>query len=178
MRLFIAIQLPKEVQEYLAEFQKNLPHAGKITFTKESHLTLRFLGEVLPEKEKEVEQQLQKVKFQKFIANLSEIGVFPDEKSPRVLWVGVEPEKQIKELREKIESSLERSFEPEKNFKPHLTICRIKELEDKKQFLDTIKKVKVKNLKFEIKEFALIKSDLSREGPKYAALQKYAAILY
>ena len=71
------------------------------------------------------------------------------------------------ELQKNIDESLEGLFKKENDFKAHITIARVKYPEDKKSFVGEIKKIKVENKKIEIKDFRLVKSTLSQEGPVY-----------
>jgi len=173
MRLFVAIQLPDDVQNYLLSLQKLFMNAGEITFVKESHLTLKFLGEVSPFVAKQVEDKLSVIKPDKFKVKLFGLGVFPDEKLAKVLWVGLNPENETIALQQKIDVVLKDFFPPEKNFKPHITIGRIKSLKNKKSFLTCIKKTKIKDLGFEVDSFALVKSELSFNSPEYFVLKDF-----
>lgn len=175
MRLFIAINLPESVQNHLSELQQHFAGIGKITFAKESHLTLKFLGEVSPMVAKQVQDALARVKFKSFKLQLLAAGVFPDENLPRVLWVGITPEDDVIKLQEQIDFVLERFFPAEKNFIPHLTLGRIKLVSDKVWFADRVSKTKVKPISFEVNSFALVQSELSSKGPKYTTLKEYSA---
>lgn len=176
MRLFIAIQLPKEVQDYLAELQQKFSDVGKITFAKESHLTLKFIGETSTAVAKQVEDKLLQAKFYKFKITLSKIGVFPNENLARVIWVGIEPEKAVKDLQQQIDTILKPLFPAEKEFKPHLTLGRIKFIQNKKLLVDKTKNTNVKQIEFEVQSFALIKSPLEKAGPEYSILKEYQAL--
>lgn len=176
MRLFIAILLPKEVQDYLVELQQKFSDVGKITFAKESHLTLKFLGETSPAIAKQVEDKLSQTKFYKFKITLSKIGVFPNENLARVILVGIEPEKTVQELQQQIDIILKPLFPAEKEFKPHLTLGRIKFIQNKKLLVDKTKNTKVKQTEFEVQSFALIKSQLEKSGPEYTTLKEYQAL--
>ena len=46
MRLFIAIDLPKDQSSYLKRLQKDILLVGKVKPVHSFHLTLRFLGEI------------------------------------------------------------------------------------------------------------------------------------
>jgi len=53
MRLFIAIDIPEEIKKYLGKLQEKInTNLAKIRNVKKEkiHLTLKFLGEVQPEK--------------------------------------------------------------------------------------------------------------------------------
>ena len=169
MRLFIAIDF-NELNYQFIELQKNLPKEDvKLTLTKRYHLTLKFLGEVSETDAEKVIEILKKIKFEKFEINLDDIGVFPNENYIRVVWVGVNPKKQVIELQRNIEDSLkEFNFKKDFSFHPHITLARVKFVKDKPNFIDALKKLKINKDKIIItKEFKLIKSTLSPEGPIY-----------
>lgn len=168
MRLFIAFDASKEAKEQLLAVQKQLTGA-KLTLTKSFHLTLKFLGEITPAKAEEIKQKLKTVQFRPFKANLNGTGVFPNENLIRVVWIGIEPSDIICELQNKIEEAL--GGEKEKDFKPHITLARVKGSD--KTFAEKIKKLKVEPISFEVKEFKLIESKMGSEGPVYTDVAKY-----
>jgi len=173
MRLFIAIDVSKEAHDYVLELQKELTGA-KLTLTKSFHLTLKFLGEVTPAQADEVKKRLEKVQFKPFTAKLDGTGVFPENGKPRVVWIGIEPHDIICELQKQIDEALHGLFTKEKDFQPHITLARVKEVHDKK-FAENIKKLPVKSMSFEVKEFKLIESQLTSEGPIYKDAAIYSS---
>ncbi|MCX8146867.1 MAG: RNA 2',3'-cyclic phosphodiesterase [Candidatus Woesearchaeota archaeon] len=173
MRLFIAISISKEAEEELKRLQNELRYA-KLNLVKDFHLTLKFLGDVDNKKIDKIKERLKEIKSKKFSLELSDIGVFPSENYIRVVWVGLKPENKVVELQNAVESSLEDIFEKDKNFKPHITIARVKAIENKKEFKSIIKNLKVKIVKSEITCFKLIKSTLTPKGPVYEILEKFA----
>jgi len=101
MRLFIAIELPKDVVAELARLQKEIDLFG-LRQVKEFHLTLKFLGDVPDSKIERVKEALRTVKFKPFRAELSETGVFPNPSYVRVVWAGVKAD-EILQLQKQIE---------------------------------------------------------------------------
>ena len=171
MRTFIAIDMPEEIQQYLKWTQKQLGNA-KLKLVKEFHLTLKFLGEVSEEKIEEIKLLLREIKFKPFKTRLTNIGVFPSENYIRVVWVGLE-EKDIKIIQEDIDETLQKIFPKEKRFSAHVTLVRVKFVDNKEKFVDNIKKIKIDKKEFEVKEFKLKKSTLTREGPIYEDLEVF-----
>ena len=169
MRLFIAVDF-SGLKDYFLELQKQLPKNGKLSLTKSFHLTLKFLGEVQPDKAEEIIEKLKMIKFRQFNVFLDTIGIFPSENYIRVVWVGLKPEDRILELQKSIDESLKPMFKKEKDFKTHITLARVKYPEDKKQFLEDLRKIKVDGKKVEIKDFRLVKSTLAPKGPVYEDL--------
>jgi 2'-5' RNA ligase len=111
-----------------------------------------------------------------FSAHLDSIGIFPTENYIRVVWVGLKPEEKILELQKQIDESLKELFRKEKDFKAHITLCRVKYPEDKKSFVEQIKKIKIESKRIKIKDFRLVKSTLNPKGPVYEDLEVFNSI--
>ena len=86
---------------------------------------------------------LRKIEIRSFSVVLDDIGVFPSENYIRVIWVGLNPEEQVLELQKNIDESLKNLFKKERDFKPHLTLARVKYIEDKKGFIGELKKLNI-----------------------------------
>ncbi|MBI2581222.1 RNA 2',3'-cyclic phosphodiesterase [Candidatus Woesearchaeota archaeon] len=177
MRTFIAVDLPQEVKDELANVQRQLSSAvaaaAKMSLAHDFHLTLKFLGEITPAKMEVVKGCLSNVKFKSFSAAVSGIGVFPSESYIRVVWIGIEPEDGFIRLQKQVDDALEKEFPKEKNFKPHLTLARVKFVSDKEQFKQQLQQIKVKRTTFAVKELKLKKSTLSSKGAVYEDLAVY-----
>ena len=170
MRLFIAIDFDG-LKDYFIGLQKLLPKNARLSLTKTFHLTLKFLGEVQPDDAEKIAGTLKNIKFKHFSVHLDSIGIFPAENYIRVVWVGLKPESGILELQKNIDESLKQFFKKERDFKAHITIARVKYPEDKKSFVEEMKKIKVESKKIEVKGFRLVKSALGRECPVYEDLE-------
>lgn len=169
MRLFIAIDF-NELKDFFIELQKLLPRNAMLSLIKTFHLTLKFLGEVQPDKVEQIVNSLKGIKFDPFSLFLDSIGIFPSENYIRVVWVGLKPEEKVVELQKSIDESLKEMFKKEKDFKSHITLARVKFPEDKKAFVEQLRKIKIENKKVEIKDFRLIKSTLNPKGSIYEEL--------
>ena len=136
MRLFIAITLNDEIKNYIKSLQESIKAEGvKLTFAKESHLTLKFLGEVLDNNLNKIKNLLSDIKFKPFFVDLDNLGIFPNENYIRVIWVGLNKKKEIIELQQKIDKVLLADFPKDKKFHPHITLARVKFIENKKEFI-------------------------------------------
>ncbi len=94
MRLFIAIPLSDPLHEALDALQADLRAAsGPVSWVKPGniHLTLKFLGEVSPTREGAVREAMVEgvAGVSPFTLRAGGSGVFPGERNPRVLWVGL-----------------------------------------------------------------------------------------
>ena len=176
MRLFIAIEIPEDIKEYLTKIQEEIDiNSNKIGFVKKEqiHLTLKFLGEVQPNDIELIKENLKKITFNKFSVQLNKVGVFPNKNYIRVIWIGLEPEQNILELQKQIDESLKKLFKKDTNFKPHLTLARVKFINNKEEFIEKLKNINIENKKIEINNFKLIKSTLTPTGPVYEDLDVF-----
>ncbi len=168
MRLFIATDFG-ELKDFFCNIQSQFPDA-KLKLTKTFHLTFKFLGDIQPDIVEKVKRQLSKIKFSHFSVALDSIGIFPNENYIRVVWIGVSPDKQAIDLQNKIDDSLNDLFKRESSFKPHITLARVKSVDDKKDFVRKLSEIGIENRKIEVKNFKLIQSILTPQGPVYKDL--------
>ncbi len=171
MRTFLSIDIPEKLHSKIRSLQRNLPgFQGKLTELKEMHLTLKFFGDVSLEILEKIKLCLRGLKFKKFHAKLSEVGVFTPN-SVRIIWVKIEG---VEELQKQVDYCLQNLFSVEARFMSHLTIARVKTIDKRtrKEFLDKISKLKM-NEEFEVDKIILKKSELFREGPEYRDLEEF-----
>lgn len=173
MRVFVAIEITNnEVINSIEKFQNKVKINAKPVESRNFHFTLQFIGEVSEEMSQKIIQILQKIEFSGFDIILKEVGAFPKPQSPRVIWIGTDEHggSMLIQLSKKVKKALEPlGFFPDKPFKPHITIFRIKkkigditkELENGKTGDFGIQKVL--NIK-------LKKSKLTPNGPIYSDL--------
>ena len=168
MRLFIALDFDG-LKEYLYSIQEKIRYSsGKLTYPKKFHLTLKFIGEFDDNKIEIVKTFLKKVKFCEFAVRLSKIGVFPNDKYIKVVWIGIKPEQEIIKLQNRIDAVLEElNFKHEKDFKPHITLARVKVMQEKQDFVNKIKSINIEEKEITFKNFKLVKSTLTPDGPVY-----------
>lgn len=172
-RCFIGIFLPKEAINEIKRIQETVKKKnffiGKFIELENLHLTLKFLGEIDNNKINEVRGRLRKINFRGFEASFDEIGVF-SKKFIKILWIKLAG---VDELQKQIDSVLENLFNKEERFMSHLTIARVKNVYDKKGFLEYLENLKYKKLGFKINSFYLMESELKPEGPIYREIEKY-----
>jgi len=182
-RCFIAIDFPEEIKEFLLEIISKIKKANpseNLNYTKKEnlHLTLAFLGEIDETKIEDLKKAISKIKFYKFKAKFSKLGVFPSEKFIRVLWTGLDSEKdEIFELRKDIEKVLEDlNISFDEKFKSHITLARIKFLHNMEKFVENIKKVNFAEKNIEIDRIKIKKSELGENGSVYSDLINIPAL--
>ena len=174
MRCFIGIDLPPTAIEEIQKIQRKLnPNfIGRLTSSENLHLTLKFLGEIEDKLVDDVKKRLSSIKHPPFELNLKDIGVF-SQKFIKIIWVKV----SNVPLQPLIDKCLNDIFELENRFMGHITIARVKNLTDKKSFLQLINDTKVNAVSFMIKDFYLKESILTKDRPIYKYINKYKLLL-
>ena len=176
MRTFIAIDIPEEIKEKIIGIQKQLPEfKGKLTEFENLHLTLKFLGEISKEKIEKVKEKLGEIRFNPFETEIDSLGIFDNRKSNKyeqslIVWLHM---KNCDELQKQIDSKLERLFAKEKRFMSHLTIARVKSVENKKEFTEKLYKINIPKMNFYINNFILKESVLTPKGSIYKDIGIY-----
>jgi len=174
MRTFISIDIPKEVKSKIKEIQDQLPvFYGKKTELENLHLTLKFLGEIDEGSVKLIGQRLNNVKYSSFESQVKYAGFFDNVKRGKnygPVWLYLD---NCEGLQKKIDETLSDLFSKEKRFMSHLTIARVKDFEDKKDFLNQLEKIKIPKISFKVDSFKLKKSVLMPAGPSYSNIKTY-----
>ena len=90
------------------------------------HITLKFLGNVADERRAQIENALRSVRGRALALSLKQLGVFPNPRSARVLWVGIEAGPELEQLATAVDQQMNSlGFEREKRaFSPHVTLAR------------------------------------------------------
>jgi 2'-5' RNA ligase len=132
MRLFTAIDIPAEVQRNLHGLLDRLRPTAKIAWStvEKLHVTTKFIGEWPEHRLEEMKGTLQKVCSPGAIEiTVRGLGWFPDARSPRVFWAGVESGPELAMLAHATGSAVEKIGVPveERKYSPHLTLARIRE---------------------------------------------------
>jgi 2'-5' RNA ligase len=134
MRLFAAVPLPEpartEVSSLLDRLRRSdLPvrwvHGDGL------HLTLKFFGEVAPERLDVIEEAVRQANAgsEPLAMRLDDFGAFPNPRRPRILWIGVEAPPALELLQDRLERRSEAiGFPPEGvPYRPHVTLGRVRE---------------------------------------------------
>ena len=91
MRIFIAVEISDvEILKKIQTFQEEFQIDAKPIKINQIHFTLQFLGDISEDRCEEVKQQLRKITFSQFDLSLKGVGVFPNLKNPRVVWIGTD----------------------------------------------------------------------------------------
>ena len=76
-------------------------------------------------------------------------------------------------IKKNIEEDLKKLIKKGKNFKVHVTLARVKYIDNKENFIDKLKKIKIENKKIDMDNFKLVKSILTPKGPVYEDLEVF-----
>lgn len=182
LRLFISVNLPRELIDKISDIQKefsSFSQSVKWVKPEDVHITLKFLGPTSIDKISLVAGTIKDISknHKSFSVDVKGLGCFPTLKSPRVIWMGiVKGINFLKEIADDIDNEMLKFGFPkeEREFKPHLTIGRVKALKDRRSLTNRIEKFS--DLEFgsiQVKYIFLIQSQLNKGGPKYTVLYKY-----
>ena len=178
-RTFIAIELDGAVRARFEALQGALRRAGAdVRWVKpdRAHLTLKFLGEATADQIAAMQGALDEIAAAEapFEVAFQGLGVFPNERRPRVVWVGIiEGVDRLRALAAAIdERAAAAGFERERRgFSPHVTLGRFRSASGSERLHEVMKS----NAGFdagrmEAVEVRLIHSMLSPQGPTYVPL--------
>ncbi|HKV27791.1 MAG TPA: RNA 2',3'-cyclic phosphodiesterase [Candidatus Acidoferrales bacterium] len=132
MRLFVALDVPEQTRRSLDETIRrfeNVCHGARWMRAESIHATLKFIGHVDETKLPAIKESLAKVKLSGPVEiAFRQFGYFPEERHPRIFWLGIIAGPNLAALAAVIASNLESIGIPreKRDFKPHLTLARFK----------------------------------------------------
>jgi RNA 2',3'-cyclic 3'-phosphodiesterase len=179
LRTFIAIDLPVSVQEALDGFEKELQKArAPIAWVRPEriHLTLKFLGDIAPERVPQIQLNLEKLArtVVSFRLQPSGCGTFPSGKQMRIIWVGLTGDgAALQALQQNVEEAMVGlGFKKEeRSFRPHLTVGRVKGRQGLRALQDLlVSQQGFEAEAFDVTELVLYKSELKPQGAHYTPL--------
>jgi 2'-5' RNA ligase len=174
------MEIPEAVRGAIQEFVRKLEpesRGARWARVEGMHVTLKFVGEVSPEKVEQIKKELQGVRSATAVElNFCGVGFFPDAKHPRVFWAGIEATPNLAEIAEEIETRLERLgiAREERAFHPHLTLARFKSEEGLPRLREAIEKAGAMEFgSTKSGELFLVESKLLRGGAVYTKLAAF-----
>jgi 2'-5' RNA ligase len=188
MRLFVALDIDPEIRRRISEFRDKMrPYAPDVRWVGPDsfHITLQFIGET--SKLGEIRTALLQVRQSVVPLTFRGTGFFPNAKSPRVFWVGVESDERLQSLAAAVGDAL-RHFglkEETAPYKPHLTLARAGSGRPRAvRGEQSAPALRVVGIKLEglapddfgsmtAREFCLYESKTSASGAKYTKLSTY-----
>jgi 2'-5' RNA ligase len=137
------------------------------------HLTLKFIGEVSPEKVARIQDELRGVRSTAVEMNFRNTGFFPNARHPRVFWAGIEASPNLAGMAAEIEQRIETLgiSRESRSFRPHLTLARFQSEDGLPALHEALAQLGA--LEFgatRTEEFHLYQSTLKRGGAEYTRL--------
>ena len=179
MRAFVAIPLPPELLAAAAGVARGLAHEERewrVARDDGLHLTLRFLGQVDPDRLAAIDAPLAAAAQVTPVLELTVrgAGAFPTAKRPRVLWLGVDerrPGGALAALAARLEEVARGAgFAPEtRPFFPHVTLARARADRARVSGLEEVGSLGT----FVVAEVVLFRSVLGPGGARYAIERRY-----
>ena len=180
MRLFVALELTPAVRDALLALVEKLERTGAdIRWVRPGgmHLTLKFIGEVASEKLAPIKAALAAVSSPAAVElSFRSLGYFPNERRPRVFWVGIEASANLAPLAAEIENALAPLGIPaeKRAYVPHLTLGRFKSAARLRELQEEITALSSTDFwRFQARSFALFQSRLSPKGAEYTRLEEF-----
>lgn len=190
IRTFVALELPGEVKAALSETSHKLsaelgPSARAVRWARPEaiHLTLQFLGEVPARMQHLIKEAIVRGCMGQGPIDLAlgGLGVFPNLKRPRVVWVGLKGDdaniQALRSLQSAVSHELsEIGFKPDKVFSPHLTLGRVREQATHEEIegigivVARATDQPIVTCAFRLNEVNLMRSDLRPSGSVYTKL--------
>lgn len=180
-RTFVAIKVePENALTDLFKILKSKLRDEKIKWVEENnlHLTLRFLGETSQIQFQQVDMVLRKLSddYKPFSFDLQGTGFFGRKTQPKVLFISILNTEILSQFADNLVKSIsDFGFQTdEKPFAPHLTLGRIKQIQNCSQFDDLVQQYK--NVHFQqvrVNEIIFYESILLPTGPIYKTLRIY-----
>lgn len=180
MRLFVALDVPEATRRALDETIRrfeSVSRGARWVRAESVHVTLKFIGHVDETKLPAIKNRLAEAKSTGPIEiAFRNFGFFPNERDPRVFWLGIDARPNLAALAAKIESSLEPLGIPReaRAFKPHLTLARFKTEEGLPKLREMVASLAPPDFGIMIAtQFHLYESVLNSTGAVHTKLASY-----
>ncbi len=185
MRLFVAAEIPASVRDTLGQVQTRLRQriadGGLLRWvaSERIHLTLKFLGNVDGSRATELPAVVATaVRDQPtFDLGIGGIGIFPNARAPKVLWVGLIGDLDaLARLRDRVEEAVVGAGLPAeaRPFRAHLTLARVPDGVRPHEIAGAAaaedETIGGAPNRFSVDRIGLIHSVLGAEGPTYRTL--------
>lgn len=138
------------------------------------HVTLLFFGEKTAEEQARIVEATREVSaaWPAFQLKIEDTGVFPDLRSGRVVWFGVQNSRKWRALHDELVSRLTpQGFQLEGAHVPHLTVGRMKSPRSLTDYMSPFERVKIGKLP--VTEIVLYESILAGAFPVYKVIERF-----
>jgi 2'-5' RNA ligase len=186
--LFIALPLPAETKTQIAGIIGDLERDDwpvRWVSPDTGHLTLHFLGDTHPDRAELLRLALAEPisRHASFNVHTGGLGVFPNIRRPRVLWLGLEGQLQeLQSLHHDIGETLRRFGFPVEagKFHPHITLGRVRENPPadlagavERRFNEISSRRITPPTKIPVNEVVLVRSFLGKGVPRHEPVARY-----
>ncbi|SIN80130.1 RNA 2',3'-cyclic phosphodiesterase [Halodesulfovibrio marinisediminis] len=178
-KLFVGIPVSEEYEARLNSMVETLRGRlrSRVSWTKPGkwHVTLQFLGKVDEEKVDEIRDALRLIEFLDFPMRAGSLEYIPNVHGPRILWMDIkEGAETCIELAEAVEEVMAAfDFKQNENFKPHLTLGRVKQIEGGDDFGVACAGLLQAWPVLQVESFCLYKSEQTAEGHIYTVVEEF-----
>lgn len=176
MRCFTALPVSDETQKQVGALVESLKPGvrGRVSWVapQNLHFTLQFFGEIEPAQADALAAAMEPTiaDIAPFSMAYGELGAFPNERHPSVIWLGL---RRGAEEMEALKTALDRAIAAtnvrfdQKKFHPHLTLARVREA--RIHWGDTRAKVTAEDTTSEV---LLMQSTLTPSGSIYSPYRR------
>lgn len=172
VRTFISIKIPMtpEIESVLGDIKgvRNV----RASSVSQIHITLCFLGDTDAKKIPELCSRLKTAlsETRSFDLEMKGIGTFPNERNPRVIWLGFSEEKELCDIADIVRNVLDgmKLDYDGKRFSPHVTVGRVSGKADIAPLLDKYRDIEF--CRFRCDGIKVMKSVLGPNGAKHSVL--------
>lgn len=178
VRAFIAINISAEVRKAIDEAETRLKtsqaHVNWVP-AENVHLSMAFLGDITRDMILQTIDAMDGIAAitPPFTLQLKGVGTFGRPDSPKVVWAGVKRSEQLNKLQTRIRDAMEtlgHQLEA-REFKPHLTIGRVRSPRNREMLAKVIRELKdVEFGTIDVTCVSLMRSVLLPLGAQYSAL--------
>ena len=183
IRSFLAFELPHDVREKVTKISGEVKITGlNARWIKPGniHLTVIFMGNMDEKDIPDIISAIDNVTcgYKTFDISLGGMGLFPDIRRPRVIWLGLNGDiDRLSSLRDDLQKPLE-SFgikQEKRPFKPHLTLGRFrKPVKDRALLKKVIEEYRdIREPEGKLQELVLFKSELNPGGAVYTLIHSW-----
>lgn len=172
-RLFFGLEIPEAVKASLLQMKTQVAGA-RWQSRGQLHLTLAFLGQVEEPQVALACELARGVTQSPFELHVQGLGCFGSPESPKILWAGVSPEDQLRELQQNLANRLtDNGFTLQNpSFKPHITISRFRPPAGSvASLLESHRNTSFGTMA--VKDFVLFESTPGAGGSVYTVLERF-----
>jgi 2'-5' RNA ligase len=194
MRIFISLDIPEDIRQRMERFVdgvRNFAPEARWVRTESLHVTLKFIGEKNLEEVETIRETLSSVQGHSMDIQFGGFGFFPNPRSARVFWAGIESGPGLFELAMQVDEAMASLNIPKEDhpFSPHLTLARAgressgnprqrKGDKPNRHFAKLQEKLATLSPPefgtMTAREFFLYQSQLGRDGSRYTKIGQFA----